>query len=111
MDILALPRPRPSGIATIGRGNDMPLTTTDFALDLLDDCLGKPGPAADQAKKDHRQLTALGFLLPENGHTVETQSCTTCGATACHTVDADENGNPTSVSQFVCFNGHVELTA
>ncbi|MFE9742980.1 hypothetical protein [Streptomyces sp. NPDC006477] len=80
----------------------MALTTTDFALSLLDDVLGARDPEEVSREQDARRLVSLGFLAPENGQTIQTRGCSKCGATMYRTVETDSSGNPTGSAMFIC---------
>lgn len=65
------------------------------AIGLLDTALGD----AVQRETDRQILTAMEEHM---GQTIETRGCSRCGGTMYRTVDTDENGQPTNVSQFIC---------
>lgn len=72
------------------------------AIGLLDVVLG------DRAERetDRQILTAMEERM---GQMIQTRGCSKCGGTMYRTVDTDENGNPTSVTQFICTScGHME---
>lgn len=50
--------------------------------------------AADKAITDQMEH--------QMGQTIQTRGCHACGNTMYKTVETDENGNPTSESQYIC---------
>ncbi|MFI9628044.1 hypothetical protein [Streptomyces sp. NPDC052042] len=72
------------------------------AIALLDDELDKLDP------RRINDRAAIAEMEARMGQGIETQGCPQCGGTMYRTVETDDNGNPTSMSQFVCQScGHV----
>lgn len=66
------------------------------ALALLDVAL------VDYDKHVAYDKAVTGQMEVQMGQTIETRGCQNCGGTMYRTVDTDENGNPTNVSQYIC---------
>ncbi|MFD5198869.1 hypothetical protein ACFWM7_01610 [Streptomyces sp. NPDC058375] len=66
------------------------------ALALLDVAL------ADHDATRTRDRKITDEMEARMGQTIQTRGCSKCGGTMYRTVDTDENGNPTNMSQFIC---------
>ena len=73
------------------------------ALALLNTALA----SYDEAGRQDKGIT--DEMEIHMGQTIETRGCSKCQGTMYRTVETDENGNPTNMTQFVCGNcGNVE---
>lgn len=79
------------------------LTTTDFALALLEDVLGPADPAADRERTEARRLASCGiFTPPQMSPMIQTTGCPKCGGTMYKTIETDKDGNPIGAGPYVC---------
>ncbi|MDK0520403.1 hypothetical protein [Streptomyces sp. ML-6] len=73
------------------------------ALSLLDAALAH----TDEQRKHDRTIT--DEMEARMGQMIQTRGCSRCGGTMYKTVETDDNGVPTSETQFVCGGcGNVE---